>query len=81
MAWLIRRTAPQEQTAYWGKREVWVLRPPAAKPAEALKPRIPQGAAVFYDWDIAHQVAEWLRTNQPLAYGEVISLADAPEGT
>lgn len=78
MAWVIQRRAPQEPLAYWGKREVWVLRAPS-KPA--TPPRIPESAAVYHDWDVAFQVAEWLRLNQPIAYGEVIALTNAPDGS
>lgn len=78
MAWLIQRTAPGEPIAYWGRAERWVLRRSATKPGEVLKPRIPECAARYYEYDVAFDVAQHLRSTQPLAYGEVISVQSEP---
>ena len=77
MAWLIQRTAPCEPVAYWGRMDRWMLRRAVSVP----KPRIPEGTRFFDDYDVALDLAEWLRTHQPLAHGEVISVVDAPAAT
>lgn len=79
MCWLIQRTAPHEPVSYWGVANRWVRRRVAAKVGEVLKSRIPDGALKLHDWDNAYQVAEWLRANQDLEYGEVIAVVPEPE--
>jgi hypothetical protein len=79
VAWVIQRTAPQEPTTFWGVLDRWVARPPATKTAQVGKFRVPTTAVRFQDWDAAYQVADWLRSNQPLAHGEVIAVISEPE--
>lgn len=79
MAWLIQRIAPLEPVAYWGRADRWVLRRAPVKIAEVLKPRIPECAARYHDYDAAYDVAQHLRATQPLAYGELISVQTEPE--
>jgi hypothetical protein len=74
-AWLIERRAPQEPTAYWGKSDRWFVRGPQT----CGRGRVPEAALQFQDYDAALEIAEWLRLNQPLAYGEVIAVIPMPE--
>jgi len=78
MPWLIQRTAPQEPAAYWGRTDRWVLRPPCRQLADVLQPRVPVLARRFDDYDVAFDIAEHLRSTQPLAHGEVIAVVTEP---
>lgn len=77
-AWVIQRTAPQQQTSFWGRNDRWVLRVPMQRTAELGKFRVPECAARFSSYDAAHDVARWLRDNQPLCHGEVIAVITEP---
>lgn len=79
MAWLIQRTAPGDPVAFWGKNDRWIHRPRIKTTGEILKPRIPDLAARYEDYDAAFDIAEYLRANQPLAHGEVIAVIPNPE--
>jgi hypothetical protein len=78
MPWIIQRTAPQQQTSFWGRNDRWVMRLPARKPCEVGQYRVPECAARYESHDTAFDVAEWLRTNQPLCFGEVIAVISEP---
>lgn len=78
MPWIIQRTAPQEKTSFWGRNERWVVRLPVKKLAEAGSYRVPDCAARYITWEAAFDVAEWLRTHQLMAHGEVIALVSEP---
>lgn len=73
MSWLIERRTPKEPTAYWSKGDRWYARRPALSFAPLINP-VPDQALRFHDYDIALEIAEWLRRDIRLAYGEVIAL-------
>lgn len=73
MPWLIERRVPKEPTAYWAKGERWFARRPALCFAPLRNP-IPDQALRYHDYDVALEIAEWLRQNTSLEFGSVIAL-------
>ena len=80
MAWVIQRTAPGEDAAFWGKHDCWVHRGPLTSYGQVLKRKaLPSLTLIFHDYDSAFDIAQHLRDTQPLAYGEVIAVVTEPE--
>lgn len=74
-SWVIQRTAPGEPVTYWGARDRWIHR----RTIKHLVDRVPECANRYTSYDVAFDIAEWLRTHQPLAHGEVIAVVSEPE--
>lgn len=73
MPWLIERRAPKAPAAYWAKGDRWFARRPALSFAPLINP-VPDQALRYHNYDVALEIAEWLRGNTALEYGEVIAL-------
>lgn len=73
MPWLIERRAPNEPTAYWSEGDRWYARRPALSFAPLIHP-VPDQAHRYHHYDVALDIAEWLRGNTSLEYGTVIAL-------
>lgn len=78
MTWVIERRPRRDPIAYWGHGDRWFARRPAPSYAQQLHP-VPEQACRFHSWNAVFEVAEWLRLNEKLEYGEVIAIVTMPE--